>query len=144
WIGFDQPRKLGNGETGGTAALPMWIGFMEKALKGVPESYMETPPGLVSVSASDPGGRGPAREYVYKEHLPPPDETPAAAGPDANQVPHIVVPAPEAKQETKPEAKPDAKAKAAEKPQQAPAPVQDAKPKPVDRKDKAAAAAEKG
>ena len=31
WIGFDQPKKLGNGETGGFAALPIWIGYMGKA-----------------------------------------------------------------------------------------------------------------
>ena len=34
WIGFDQPKRLGNGETGGAAALPIWIGFMEQALAG--------------------------------------------------------------------------------------------------------------
>ncbi len=37
WIGFDQPKRLGNGETGGSAALPIWIGYMAKALKDVPE-----------------------------------------------------------------------------------------------------------
>jgi penicillin-binding protein 1A len=68
WIGFDQPKKLGNGETGGFAALPMWIGFMEKALKGVPEAYMAVPPGLVAIATYD-GGRS---ELIYKEHVPPP------------------------------------------------------------------------
>ena len=37
WIGFDQPKTLGANETGGVAALPIWISFMQKALKGVPE-----------------------------------------------------------------------------------------------------------
>jgi penicillin-binding protein 1A len=46
WIGFDQPKRMGNGETGGAAALPIWIGFMEHALKNVPESWPETPEGL--------------------------------------------------------------------------------------------------
>jgi penicillin-binding protein 1A len=36
WIGYDQPRNLGNKETGGGLALPIWIGFMQKALKDVP------------------------------------------------------------------------------------------------------------
>jgi penicillin-binding protein 1A len=36
WIGFDQPRKLGDKETGGAAALPIWIGYMSRALKDVP------------------------------------------------------------------------------------------------------------
>jgi penicillin-binding protein 1A len=70
WIGFDQPRRLGNGETGGTAALPMWIGYMEKALKNTPESYMEMPEGLVPISATEPGTRNALREYIYAEHLP--------------------------------------------------------------------------
>ena len=37
WIGFDQPRTLGANETGGVAALPIWIAYMQKALKGTPE-----------------------------------------------------------------------------------------------------------
>ncbi|MDB5753667.1 MAG: penicillin-binding protein, partial [Massilia sp.] len=36
WIGYDQPKNLGNKETGGGLALPIWIGYMQKALKGVP------------------------------------------------------------------------------------------------------------
>jgi penicillin-binding protein 1A len=71
WIGFDQPRRMGNGETGGAAALPIWIGFMEHALKGVPESWQETPEGLVTIVAHDPSGKT-TRELIYKEHLPAP------------------------------------------------------------------------
>ena len=74
WIGFDQPKKLGNGETGSAAALPIWISYMDKALKGVPEAFMEQPPGLVSINAIDPGAKETTREFVYKEHLPPPEE----------------------------------------------------------------------
>ena len=36
WIGYDTPRKLGDRETGGGLSLPVWISFMEHALKGVP------------------------------------------------------------------------------------------------------------
>jgi penicillin-binding protein 1A len=71
WIGFDQPKRLGNGETGGSAALPMWIGFMEHALKGVPESWQEAPAGMVSIVANDPSGKT-IKELIYKEYLPPP------------------------------------------------------------------------
>ncbi|WIM05291.1 MAG: penicillin-binding protein 1A [Candidatus Nitricoxidivorans perseverans] len=75
WIGFDQPKRLGDGETGGAAALPIWIGYMEKALKGVPESHMEAPEGLVPVTAEDPSGRT-VKEFIYREHLPePPGES---------------------------------------------------------------------
>lgn len=47
WMGFDEPRSLK--EYAGTTALPMWIYFMENALKGKPNSVLEQPPGLVSV-----------------------------------------------------------------------------------------------
>ncbi|WP_247873653.1 penicillin-binding transpeptidase domain-containing protein, partial [Azospirillum brasilense] len=36
WIGYDTPRNLGSRETGGGLSLPVWISFMERALKGVP------------------------------------------------------------------------------------------------------------
>jgi penicillin-binding protein 1A len=78
WIGFDQPKRLGNGETGGAAALPIWISYMEKALRGVPESYMEAPEGLIAVTATEPGGKA-SRELIYKEQLSggAPDEAPS-------------------------------------------------------------------
>ncbi len=50
WVGFDQQQlSLGNYETGSKAALPMWIEFMRTALKGVPETQMQRPAGLVNV-----------------------------------------------------------------------------------------------
>ncbi len=54
WVGFDDTRPLGNAETGGRAALPMWIDFMRAALQDVPDRPLEQPPGLVSVRI-DPG-----------------------------------------------------------------------------------------
>ena len=69
WIGFDQPKTLGRGETGGSAALPIWIGYMAKALKNVPETYMPQPEGLVGMPVANPG-KGPAVEYFYKENAP--------------------------------------------------------------------------
>ena len=69
WIGFDQPRSLGGRETGGSAALPMWIAYMAKVLKDVPESFMPQPDGLVAVDGSG-SGKGPARELFYKENVP--------------------------------------------------------------------------
>jgi len=49
WIGFDQPRTLGNNETGGAAALPIWIAYMSKVLKNVPEKLREPPDGVVQL-----------------------------------------------------------------------------------------------
>jgi penicillin-binding protein 1A len=60
WIGYDQPRNLGNRETGGGLALPIWIGFMQKALKNVPPAEREVPAGLVQYGD----------EYYYAESPP--------------------------------------------------------------------------
>ncbi len=49
WVGFDRPQPLGERETGGRAALPMWIDYMREALKGLPPRPLERPPGLVTV-----------------------------------------------------------------------------------------------
>lgn len=73
WIGFDQPRPLGNRETGGQAALPTWMGYMGKALQGMPESIRPMPENLV-VAKIDPhsGARAAdgVAEYFYRENLP--------------------------------------------------------------------------
>ncbi|MBK9360510.1 MAG: penicillin-binding protein 1A [Rubrivivax sp.] len=47
WIGYDNPRKLGDRETGGGLALPVWINWMAQALKGVPVQPYEPPAGVV-------------------------------------------------------------------------------------------------
>ncbi len=49
WIGYDQPKTLGTNETGSAAALPIWIAYMQRALKGVPEALPDAPPGVVSL-----------------------------------------------------------------------------------------------
>jgi penicillin-binding protein 1A len=46
WMGFDKPRSLGDRETGGGLALPMWIRYMKTALNGVPESTLPVPAGV--------------------------------------------------------------------------------------------------
>jgi penicillin-binding protein 1A len=76
WIGFDTPRTLGKGETGGQAALPVWIGYMSTALKGVPEAKLTPPAGIVSARINpesglrDSGPTGTLTEYFFQEFLP--------------------------------------------------------------------------
>ncbi|RPH68070.1 MAG: penicillin-binding protein, partial [Burkholderiales bacterium] len=60
WVGFDQPRKLGDRETGGGLALPIWMDYMATALKGVREQSASPPPGVVRLDS----------EYYYAETLP--------------------------------------------------------------------------
>jgi penicillin-binding protein 1A len=77
WIGFDNPTPLGNKETGGQAALPMWIEFMAKALKGVPDGRLPPPDGVVAVPINPATGNrdmnAPDKvvEYFYAENVPP-------------------------------------------------------------------------
>jgi penicillin-binding protein 1A len=49
WIGYDTPRKMGSNETGGGLSLPVWIAYMEHALKGVPVTQYAAPGGVVNV-----------------------------------------------------------------------------------------------
>jgi penicillin-binding protein 1A len=49
WMGYDTPRKLGDRETGGGLSLPIWISFMQTALKGVAVAELPPPAGVVQV-----------------------------------------------------------------------------------------------
>lgn len=49
WMGYDQPRPLGERETGGGLVLPIWINYMSKALAGAPEFERPMPEGVVKV-----------------------------------------------------------------------------------------------
>ncbi len=56
WTGFDTPRPMGNKETGGRAALPIWVEFMRTALDGIPEVPLKQPPGLITVRIDPENG----------------------------------------------------------------------------------------
>jgi penicillin-binding protein 1A len=57
-MGYDSPRSLGDRETGGGLSLPVWIAFMEAALRGVPIYEPTAPEGVLNV-----GG-----EWYYGEY----------------------------------------------------------------------------
>lgn len=74
WVGRDDFRSLGYREYGGKAALPIWISYMQVALKGQPERLPEPPAGMVKVGVSAsgrllPGGDGGIVEWVKAEDL---------------------------------------------------------------------------
>lgn len=52
WVGFDQEKSLGETEEGGRTALPIWVYYMQEALKGVPQIPRPMPAGLVQVRIS--------------------------------------------------------------------------------------------
>jgi penicillin-binding protein 1A len=58
WMGYDTPKKLGDRETGGGLSLPIWINFMEYALKGVPVTEYPPPEGVVNING----------EWFYDEY----------------------------------------------------------------------------
>ncbi|BCO32543.1 penicillin-binding protein 1A [Thiohalobacter sp. COW1] len=77
WVGFDELEPLGRGETGGRAALPMWIDYMRSALEGIPEQRRDPPSGLVTVRIDPvtgllaPSGRdGAIFETFRQEQVP--------------------------------------------------------------------------
>ena len=81
WIGFDQPRSLGRDETGGKAALPIWIRYMATALNGVPDVPYSVPDGVMKVKIDGLTGtlinedEDGIYEYFYQENPPPSVET---------------------------------------------------------------------
>jgi penicillin-binding protein 1A len=50
WMGYDTPRSLGVRETGGGLSLPIWIDFMQTALKNVPVATLTPPAGMALVN----------------------------------------------------------------------------------------------
>ncbi|WP_105132685.1 penicillin-binding protein 1A [Burkholderia sp. BE12] len=86
WIGYDNPRSLGDRETGGGLSLPVWIDYMGAALKGVPEFKPTAPDGVESL-----GGElyftefTPGHGFVSTVGVP---QAPAAQNVD-EAVPHV-------------------------------------------------------
>lgn len=77
WIGFDTPTNLGKDETGSQAALPIWMAYAGRVLKGVPETEFRAPAGVVAVNINpltglrEPSGTSRTLEYFYQESQPP-------------------------------------------------------------------------
>jgi len=77
WMGYDKPRSLGRVETGGRAALPVWIKYMKTALKGKSDKPYSVPAGLMSLRVDPMTGtlldseEYGINEYFYNENPPP-------------------------------------------------------------------------
>ncbi len=89
WVGFDQPKTLGRWAFGGSTALPIWIEYMEAALKGVPEHSLEQPDGIVTARIdsesgllASPGQSGAIFEYFREENVPKDVAIPASIAED--------------------------------------------------------------
>ena len=77
WMGYDKPQSLGSTETGGSAALPVWIKYMSTALKGIPDNDLTPPSGVSSIRINLKTGNRANEdesgyyEYFYQEYPPP-------------------------------------------------------------------------
>lgn len=69
WVGFDQPKSLGNRETGGFTALPIWISYMQTALQGVPVEQLAQPEGITAAQG----------DIYYSENVPRAEPNPSTA-----------------------------------------------------------------
>ncbi|WP_418130143.1 PBP1A family penicillin-binding protein [Variovorax sp. 375MFSha3.1] len=81
WVGYDTPRQLGvRGETGGSLSLPIWTGYMQTALQGVPVTHPAQPEGVVSIDGEwyfddfTPGHNVASLGLESSDTLPPPVE----------------------------------------------------------------------
>ncbi|WP_422614786.1 penicillin-binding protein 1A [Methylobacter svalbardensis] len=77
WVGFDDFSPLGNRETGGVTALPMWVDFMKTALKDTAETPLEVPTGIVKAFINPETGLLTASndsdgiwEFFQADHVP--------------------------------------------------------------------------
>jgi penicillin-binding protein 1A len=57
WVGFDNHRSIGPSETGAKAALPIWLEYMQEAVKAYPNEDFQVPPGIVFASINSVTGK---------------------------------------------------------------------------------------
>ncbi len=62
WVGFDDPRTLGNGEAGGSVAAPIFTEFMAAALADEPALPFRIPPGVRLVEIDADTGQLPTSQ----------------------------------------------------------------------------------
>jgi len=69
WVGYDQVRSLGVGETGAEAALPIWIDYMKGATEGTPVRTFTPPEGVVKLKVDRSSGKLARRDQKPEEIL---------------------------------------------------------------------------
>jgi penicillin-binding protein 1A len=79
WLGFDQNETpLGRAETGGRAALPIWLEYMQSALGSRPQPEFPVPEGIVLVAIDRRTGKVAADGIPepFREEAQPVESTP--------------------------------------------------------------------
>jgi penicillin-binding protein 1A len=89
WVGYDDGKPLGQAETGASAALPAWVGFMKEATEHKPAAEFPRPPGVTTVTISKQTGALPmpgdpdTMQEVFLEGTQPTSTDVGDAGVDA-------------------------------------------------------------
>ena len=79
WVGFDNPKSLGNREFGSTTALPIWLDLIGSNKEDIPKDNALAPSGLISVKINKSSGKRASNEQedimfeYYLEEFPPID-----------------------------------------------------------------------
>ncbi|MAV29682.1 MAG: peptidase [Cycloclasticus sp.] len=96
WVGLDNSKPLGNKETGGRAALPIWIDFMKEALKDTPNTPLSQPEGIVGLLIDPETGLKTSSsnqkaifEYFREDNIPASDSQDNALDKPLTQQPSI-------------------------------------------------------
>ncbi len=82
WVGFDNSKTLGTRETGSRTASPIWVSFMNNALRGKPEEFSQ-PEGIVTYFIDPHSGllsydNSGIKEY-FKENTQPKEFSPSVS-----------------------------------------------------------------
>jgi penicillin-binding protein 1A len=91
WVGYDEPREMGKGETGSRAASPIWLNFMSEALKGTPVLDFQVPKGVVFAKIDAKNGllAGPHSKKTvfqsFKQGTAPDKHSPEPSAPKAGE-----------------------------------------------------------
>ncbi len=67
WVGFDDQRSLGHGETGANVALPIWMKFMQNTLKDYPTDDFPVPEGVTFVNIDNKTGKKSEGSHTIHE-----------------------------------------------------------------------------
>ncbi|HAJ72054.1 MAG TPA: penicillin-binding protein 1A [Methylophilaceae bacterium] len=136
WMGYDTPKSLGKNETGGRAALPIWIKYMEFALKNTPIFQYKVPDGVVKLKIDAYNGTlandfdDGIYEYFYQENPPPTTAVDFPALEDSTE-PSEIAPSDSTTMITNPLRAENTDRPAPKAHAPAPAPVEEAKMKPA-------------
>jgi penicillin-binding protein 1A len=101
WVGYDDKTSIGKNETGARAALPIWISFMESALRDTPAEKFKVPQGITLVKVDLETGlpaTGDGKETIWEAfsdgdfHFPTEKTSPKKEGTSSRETTRRILP----------------------------------------------------